>query len=233
MNTIAGYERVGATFRPLERLRMVEFFRDWGLPFNTTAASEQLPTANLRLKDDKQNSFEYTYLGYLRSDGYSGHRQTVVHQQSYKGWNLRDQVMYTLINTGADHGYLLRPFVDLNKTFTKLRNYNVGATFSMDHNLLRNRQTKNISPNGFSFTDWTAFIRSNLQQQNRWSFNYYSRHNRLPVQTTFLSSDVSHNFTGMAELLKNVHHQFRLNVTYRILKSLIKILPRSNRKTAC
>ena len=218
VNTVAGYERVGEKFRPLERLRTVEFLRDWGLPYNTGAASEQLPALNLRLKDEKENSFEYSYLGYLRSDGYSGHRQTIVHQQSCRGWNLHDQVMYTTISTNTDQGYLLRPFMDLNKTFTKLRHYNIGGTFSMDHNGLHNRMDGRINPTGFSFTDWTAFIRSDMQRQNRWSFNYYSRHNRLPVGTVFLNSDVSHNFTALAELLKSPKHQFRLNVTYRILK---------------
>ena len=218
ISSTAGYERVSETFRPLERLRTVEFLRDWGLPFNTGAALEQLPTANLRLKDEKENTFEVSYLGYLRSDGYTGHRQTIVHRQLWKGWNLNDQVMYTTISTLTDKGFLLRPYVNLVKTFPQLRNYNLGLTFSMDHNLLRNRTNDLVSATSFSFTDRTAFIRSNQNKDNRWSLTYYSRTTRLPVIKEFLPSDISHNFTGLVELLKNRSHQFRLNATYRILK---------------
>jgi hypothetical protein len=217
ISSTAGYERVSQTFRPLERLRSVEFLRDWGLPFTTGAATEQLPTANLRLKDKQENGLELSYLGYLRSDGYSGHRQTLVHRQQWKGWNLNDQVMYTQISTVTDRGFLLRPFIDLSKTFTHLRNYSVGATFSMDHNQLRNRQNDSINITSFSFTDRSAFLRSNQQKPNRWSLTYYSRTNRLPIQKAFLQSDRSHNFSGMLELMKSRVHQFRLNATYRIL----------------
>ena len=43
VNTMAGYEVVDKNFRPLERLRAVEFYRDWGLDYLPAPATEQLP----------------------------------------------------------------------------------------------------------------------------------------------------------------------------------------------
>ncbi|HSK14491.1 MAG TPA: hypothetical protein VK907_14820, partial [Phnomibacter sp.] len=48
LRTQAGYEYVGENFKPLERLRNIEFLRDWGLPFDAPTTSERLPTLGIQ-----------------------------------------------------------------------------------------------------------------------------------------------------------------------------------------
>ena len=218
LNSSAGYEFVNEKFKPLERLRSVEFLRDWGLPFTlTNAAKEQLPAVSIEIKDAGANSLRFNYDGYIRSDGYQGHRQSLLHSYNKNGWQLNDQVLYTSISGTNLSGFLLRPVIRLDKTLKKIGNYSIGASYAMDHNQLRNTQTNALSLTSYSFTDWTGFIKSNPQKDNRWSLTYTSRINSLPKQSVFARADISHNFNGQMELLKNSHHQFRLNGTYRIL----------------
>ncbi|MEO7312147.1 MAG: hypothetical protein ABIX01_17220 [Chitinophagaceae bacterium] len=219
LNSTLGYEYVSEKFKPLERLRSVEFLRDWGLPFTlTNNVTEQLPSAAFELRDANANSVQYSYQGYTRSDGYQGHRQSVTNYFNYKGWQLNDQVMYTSISGTTYSGFLLRPVLRLNKVLKNWHDYIIGGSFYMDHNQLGYRQLDSLSPASFSFKDWTAYIRSNQAKDNRWSLTYTSRANSLPQKNAFVKSDVSHNFSGLVELLKNSHHQFRLNATYRILQ---------------
>ncbi|MES2773247.1 MAG: hypothetical protein V4722_03635 [Bacteroidota bacterium] len=219
LSSSLGYEYVNEKFRPLERLRSVEFLRDWGLPFNlANMVTEQLPTLGFQLKDASANNVQYNYQGYIRSDGYKAHRQLINNYFNYKGWQLNDAVMYTSITGSNFAGYLLRPSIRLEKLLKNVGNYQVGGSFYMDHNQLRFKQSDSLSLNSFSFSDWSAFIKSNQAKDNRWSLNYTSRINRLPVSKEFETADQSHNYTGLLELLKNNHHQFRLNATYRILK---------------
>ena len=62
------YEYVQDRFKPIERLRSVEFNRDWSLPFNAPAATENLITGSLQFHDAKNNYVHYELTNYNRSD---------------------------------------------------------------------------------------------------------------------------------------------------------------------
>ena len=58
----------------LERLRNVEFSRDWGLPILTVSGrlTENIISATAGLKNEKSHSFTYQFTNYHRSDNYNG-----------------------------------------------------------------------------------------------------------------------------------------------------------------
>jgi hypothetical protein len=217
LNSMIGYEWVDAKFRPLERLRSVEFTRDWGLPILPTAATEHLPKASIEYKDAKNNSLQYTVDGYLRSDDYKGMKQTLQHLYEVKNLQLRTYLSLVNSNTPFNKGQYFRPIVDASKLLPKLRNYTIGASYALEHNEQRNKITDTITPLSFAFETITAYLKSNQQKNNRWSFTYFTRNNKLPYQKSLLQTDRSHNYNLTAELLNNSKHQFRFNVTYRQL----------------
>jgi hypothetical protein len=217
LQTLAGYEYVSENFRPLERLRTIEFLRDWGLSYDVKQAGEQLPSASLKLSDDKNTSLEYTYTGYIRTDNYSGHRQQLNHFASTKGWQLHDVFNYTKINAADFYGYFLRPSIELTKTIASLNNYQVGGSYSLEHNQLKASINDTILPSSFSFQTWNAFLRSRQDKANRWSLSWFSRANDYPVKTSFVPLDINHTFTGTVELLESLHHKFVVNASYRTL----------------
>ena len=217
LNTTAGYEYVHQRFRPVERLRTVEFARDWGLPLLLNSANEQLPSLSVNLNDEKGNNVQYQFGSYLRSDGFKGTRNIISNTTNIKGWNLNGIFNLTNSNTPFDKGFYLRPTVDINKTFASLHNYTFGATYALEHNEMSNKLTDTITPFSFAFENITAYIRSDAAKTNHWSFNYFTRKDKLPFGKNLLQSDRSHNYNFQTELLKNQKHQLRLNVTYRQL----------------
>ena len=68
LQTDVGYEFVQDKFKPLETLRNVEFNRDWSLPFDAPAATENLINASLQIKDFQNNYVKYQFTNYNRSD---------------------------------------------------------------------------------------------------------------------------------------------------------------------
>jgi hypothetical protein len=218
LQSAAGYEYVSETFKPLERLRSVEFLRDWGLPFETPAATEHLPSASFKLSGNNNNSLEYAYLGYLRSDDYKGNKHFLQYFGNAKGWQLHSIFNYTHIDASTFHGRFIRPSIELNKTFAKLNNYQVGTSYSLEHNELKDNLTDTLLPSSFSFQSWNAYVRSRQDRNNRWSLSWFSRANKYPVKTAFVPLDINHTFTANLELLQNAHHKFILSAAYRILK---------------
>ena len=217
MNTVAGYEWGDKNFQPVERLRPVEFSRDWGLPLLLTPASEQLPSFSVTLSDEKGNNAQYKFDAYIRSDGFKGTRNVVSYMQNVKGWSINGIFNLTNSNTPDDKGYYFRPSIDINKTFASFHNYTLGANYALEHNEVNYKLTDTTTPFSFAFETISAYIRSDASKNNHWSFTYYTRSDKLPFGTTLLQSDRSHNYNFQTELLKNQRHQLRLNVTYRQL----------------
>lgn len=217
LKSSGGYELTGRRFRPLERLRSVEFYRDWGLEFEPVPANEHLPFVNLQLSDSANNSLTYQSLAYIRGDGYKGFRQLLLQEQKIKGWQLRNVFSLTNFNSLQNKGFFLRPSVDVSRVFPALKNYTLGTTYSVEHSELHDRVTDSVSPSSFAFTTISAYIRSNQAKDNKWSLTYFTRSDKIPYAKRLEQIDRSHNITLATELLANSHHQFRLNVTYRQL----------------
>lgn len=218
LRTELGYEYVGATFRPLERIREVEFLRDWGLPFDAPAATEQLPLVQLTLADSSRQQLTYRYQGYLRSDGYRGHRHTVDHALTWKGWQLKDIWRSTLMRSTDFNGVFLRPELSLNKQLEKWKNYSTGISYSLEHNALRHAATDTLLPLSFSFRDWNAWLRSNAAKPNRWGLQWFNRANHLPLGRSFVPMDEQNTLSLHWEMLKSPKHQWRTTATYRNLQ---------------
>ncbi len=217
LNANADYEWVDKNFQPVERLRTPEFTRDWGLPILTEAATEQLPTLTLELKDEKENDVLYRFSSYIRSDGFTGIRNEILHHQTINKFELTDAFSLTNSTTPTDKGFFLRPNIDIHKTFANFKNYTVGASYYIEHNEQRNILADTVTPLSYAFETVTAYIKSDEQKANHWSFNYFTRSNQLPFYKSLVQTDRSNNYNLQAELYKNKHHQFRINATYRQL----------------
>jgi hypothetical protein len=217
LNTTADYEWVDKNFQPVERLRTPEFTRDWGLPILTEAATEQLPTLTLQLTDDKENDVLYRFSSYIRSDGFTGIRNEILHHQTINKFELTDAFSLTNSTTPTDKGFFLRPNIDLHKAFASLKNYTVGASYYIEHNEQKNILTDTVTPLSYAFETFTAYIKSDEQKANHWSFNYFTRSDELPSYKSLMQTDRSNNYNLQAELYQNKHHQVRINATYRQL----------------
>ncbi len=216
-NADGGYEWVDKNFQPIERLRPVEFARDWGLNLLPTPATEQLPHLSFELADEKNNRAKYLFSSYIRSDGYKGFKNSLQHNQELKGWVLNDVLTLTHIHTPKDQGFYLRPSIDLSKSLPAFHNYTVGASYAMEHNEIKNMLSDTLTPLSFAFETISAYIKSDRAKENHWAFTYFTRKNQLPYEKKLLQTDRSNNYNFQTELLKNAKHQFHLNVTYRQL----------------
>jgi hypothetical protein len=218
LQTLAGYEFVQQRFVPLERLRNVEFLRDWGLPFTETPADEHIATAGFRLGDTTVGHFKYELTHYRRGTAYTGLRHTIDHAHNWKGWRLTDNMQVSLVKAPQAEGAFLRPTITLNKQLKKFRNWELGMSYLGEYNRLLDKQADSLSPLSFGFAVWQAHLRSPLSALNRWGLTYFRRIDWLPLQKRLLQVDYSDNFGLTTELLRNERHQLKLNATFRRLK---------------
>ena len=218
LKAIAGYEATDKNFQPVERLRTVEFYRDWGLDYQPEVATEQLAFANFELADTAGNNVKLESSAYWRSDGYKGLRQLITNNQKIKGWQIKDVFNLTNFYSLNNNGYFLRPSVDISKVFSNLHNYTLGAAYALERNEIHDRLSDTVSAASFAFSTVSAYVRSDQAKNNRWALTYFTRSDQIPYLKKLDQVDRSHNINLNTELLSNSHHQLRLNVTYRQLQ---------------
>lgn len=223
--TNVGYEFVEALFKPLERLRNIEYTRDWGLALRVNPADEKIATAGVQLEGPKSNVLRYQFTTYDRSDGFHGIRNSVTQLQDIGGWQFNNVINLSNINSTDNKGYFFRPSLNVTKKLKKLRDYQLNLGYSIEHNEVHNKSTDSITPQSFSFDVFTAGIKSSEEKMNRWGITYFTREDSYPLGKDLRRSDRSQNVTVTTELMKNERHQFRFNGTYRNLKVINQILP--------
>ena len=217
LKSTLGYEWADQNFKPLERLRSVEFYRNWGLNIVNAQATEHLPKLAFELVSKKNNLTNYSLDGYFRSDDYSGVKQTLIQDYNFSDWNIKNNLSYVVNKNNISTGYFFKPSIDISRTLKKLNNYVIGLNYSVEHNEQHLTSNDSILPISFSFETITAFIKSNQQHLNKWGFNFFTRSDKIPFYKTLEQVDKSYNYNINVELLQNPKHQIKLNTTYREL----------------
>ncbi len=220
LNAAAGYEFVAKEFRALERLRNVEFFRDWSINYDAPATDENILSGAFKLLDSKQNYLKYDVTHYKRNDNYTGLRHVVESFQNVKDIKITTRFNNVHFDYGNLSGNFLRPSLDIRKTFKKLDATNIYVKYTGEYNKVRDGSADSLTNLSFGFSVYEAGLRSNESKLNRWGFTYFTRIDQLPFLNSLLRTDKSDNFLLFTELLKNQKHQVKFNFTYRELKIL-------------
>ena len=226
LQTIAGYEFVQARFRPIERLRNIEFLRDWSLPFAAAPAREQISSLSAKLADEQQNSVQYEVTNYNRDDGYNGFRQRLVQHAERNGLSVNTNISFTDFNARSQKGNFLRPAIDINKTFKSLAGLQSGVRYSGEHNRLRDKIPDTFNLASFAFDIYEIYLRSDPARLNKWGASFAVRDDKLPQKTALQPADKSDNYNVFTELMSNENHKFRFTGTYRKLHILDSTLSR-------
>ena len=217
LQTSLGYEFVQQKFKPAERLRNIEFLRDWSLPYDITSADEHIINADVKLADSTGNFFQYGVTSYNRSDKFNGLRHLVSSYNNIKGWKLSSQISYTNSNRPIESSSFFRPNIELKKDLSRLRNMQLGFKFNSEHNRIRNKTNDSLSLLSYAFNVWEVSLKSNPAKANKWGISYFTRNDLLPSNSKLQQANRSDNYNFFTELLKSERHQFKLNATYRKL----------------
>lgn len=226
LKTSADYEYVQRKFKPIERLRVVEFSRDWGLPFNLQPVDEQIIRASAAIRDKNSHALSYGLIHYHRSDHYNGLQQNLQHNAAWKGWQLNNQLGLTRFNSSLEKGLFLRPVLSLSKQLKSFHNWRLGMKYSVEDNHVKNKTADTLTANAFYFDIIEASLQSDESRQNRVGLSFFTRSDKYAAGKNFVRGDRSLNLNVRTELLANPKRQFYLNATFRKLKVINAMLSR-------
>ncbi|MFN9710399.1 MAG: hypothetical protein ACK55K_03205, partial [Bacteroidota bacterium] len=213
------YERVDQNFRPIERLRAVEFTREWGLPIFMQQEEEQISDVAVELFKTDQHRFKNSLQRYQRGLLFSGWKYQLQHQLNHRQWNWNTFVNYSAMDSGFNKGFFLRPQVQMKRQVSLLGGSEIGGVYYLEHNQIRNTKGDSLSNSSFAWDTWTFFLRS-VNQINRWGIDFFTRRDKLPFAKQLEDIDRSLNYNAFLELMQYEKHQVKFNATYRVLEVL-------------
>ena len=216
------YEYVQNKFKPLERLRSVEFSRDWGLPLLTVPETENIIRAMAGLKNNKNNSLTYRFTNYKRGNNYNGVQNAIRQTADLKGWQFNNEFVITNFNALNDKGIFVRPTIDLSKQLKKIKNFRLGFQYAEEKNTVRDKSTDTLTPSAFSFDSYSVYVKSDEAKKNRYGITFFTRSDKYAYGKEFIKGDRSYNLNLQTELLANPRRQFYLNTTFRKLQVINK-----------
>lgn len=219
LTSTAGFEYVQKNFQPLEVLRTPEFSRNWGLSLTVNPADEKIYNASLQLSDKKLNAVKYEIARYERGDGFTGMQHNLTNRETFLGWKIQDLVSLTTYDSSHHFsGYYFRPSVDVSRKLTfipLIRNYVLGGTFGLEQNQNKDKSADTLVATSYAFHTWEVYLRSPENLKNKWGMSVKTRTNSYPNGNRLSTGDRSKTFNLFADLMKNAHHQFHINATYR------------------
>lgn len=222
-------EWVDQKFRPLERLRSIEFTRDWGLdalPANLFI-KEQLLQGSWSLRDSQQQEISARIVHYSRGNDYKGIQAMIGHRHQWKGWQLDDQFIQTSFSKTDLSGDFLRPRIDISKRLEQIWRTRIGLNYQLERNRILDKVADTIQFNSFFFDVWTAYWRSPEDWKNKWTLQFFTRADRGAVGKEWNMADRSMNGNLQFSFEKSQNRQLFGNLTVR---RLLVIDPRVSRQ---
>ncbi len=226
LNTQVGYEYVDARFKSVERLRNVEFLRDWSLPFDQKPATEQLTNITAKIYSNALNNTQYEITNYHRADGYNGVRQRISNQTVINDISINTNIGFTNFTANVQKGNFFRPLFDINKSFKKWNAVQAGFKYLGEFNKLTDKIPDTLNLSSFGFNVFEYYVRSDQAKLNKWGASYMVRNDLLPQKTTLQKANKSDNINFFVELMSSDHHKFRFTSTFRQLKIIDSSLSR-------
>ncbi|MFM7672641.1 MAG: hypothetical protein ACKO6Q_08640 [Bacteroidota bacterium] len=221
-------EWVDPKFRPLERLRSIEFTRDWGLDALPAAlfVRERILQGNWVLTDSLRQEIRFRAVHYKRGSDYTGFQFVIGHRHQWNGWLLDNQWTRTRFDRSDLSGTFSRPRLDLSKELKTLWSTRIGINYQLEKNQVLDRPADTIQFNSFYFDVLTAYWRSPEKWKDKWNLQFFTRGDRASLGKEWKMSDRSVNGSFQFSLERNSQRQLYANLNIRKLTVLDKQLSR-------
>ena len=211
------YELVKKEFKTIERLRSVEFYRNWNMINNFNPSDESLSDVSFKILGQKGGRLQYNFINYNRNEGYNGNQHQLSLYSNFTQWTFNLFLNKVSFKQSNFKGDFFRPTLSFLKLFKKIKNIQIGSVFNCEINKFKSQSNDSFLFGSNAFYRFESFIKSDSSLMNRLKLGYFNRIDYLPNNNVLAKSDESNNWSFNTSLNSNVNHQLSLTANYRTL----------------
>jgi len=212
------YEFVNHNFRALERIRSVEFNRDWNYIRSDTADEHLLNTGTKYIREG-WGDIGYRLSVFLSGDSYTGLQHHASASFNRKGYFLQADLRFLTSDATSEKSKFIRPAVEAAKSFATLRNWKIGGRYEQEINRRRNTQTDTLLSTGFIYNDWRVYIANADTAQDKVRLEYIRRLEFFPRSNQIKLINTSNTVNLRGNWVSNKIHRLGWQLSYRNFES--------------
>jgi hypothetical protein len=227
MEVFGEYEYIAQRFKPIERFRSVEFFRDWNIQELNDTLAQQLWEAGIRFINSKWANVSYAFSEFKTEKFYSGQNNLVNISLSpgIVSLNFSGSFLNTEESLTTTQFYRHKSLAKV-----KLAVFTIGFEDELEDNIRELDNT--LLSQSYRFYDYKAFVESPAESVNKWKA-YAGQRIDWQTFSTLEKATVAINIGAEYQFLQSKIHRFNARLKYRELSIendtlLLNIKPESN-----
>lgn len=157
LNSDLDYEYFSENFRSVERIRNVEFSRDWNIisEENTDSKKQQYISAGLQFSNDSVGLIRYNYENLALGESFKGDRHNVLADVHFA-----DTRIY--LNASSMNNENIREDNSFDRLYSgitqQISNFWIGAKYNYEKNLIRDLNSMNLNRLSHRFSEIEGFV---------------------------------------------------------------------------
>ncbi len=213
----AGVEFWDNRFSPIERIRNVEFYRDWNLRDVELVNDQTIVSGGLKLQKKNRGVVEWKANRFLSGDQYNATRNTLNGKYKNRGWDLTLDA--SLLNSKSD---VNESYFQRHKSLLKrqIGFFVLGYRDDYENNQKTSVLSDSLELGSYEFWEKEVFVSNPALEKNKYRLFYIQRRDKGRFGNDLRTATFAQSIGFDLELVKNRNHRFRTRNTYRKLEIL-------------
>ena len=206
-----------------ERLRSVEFERDWNLAGEELRSQEHFAGVGFTLSNQKTLNTAYAFNTLLREQLLKAyqHEARLTLNTAFRT-TIKGSGSFTQTDGQTDKSDFLRAQADLFQAFNKKRSFGAGLRYTGENKKVVIKGQDSLSANSFRFDEYGVYLSLKDSNKHRVNAEYKRRDDYLPenLEVNQLSSySDQYSFNGLLQLKKTQRVDWDINFRQAFLKN--------------
>lgn len=219
LNTGLSYEYDDESFSFIDRIRYIEFDRDWS--FDPAEYDEQFAenilNANVTLRKNRLNTFDYTLVGRKRGIAVDGFQHNITGAKElgrfrllFDGFYMKNdqpEIASTWNRSNFDISYNSPYFIP-------------GYKYRVDRNVVRNTTSNEVVQSAMNFEEHTFYLKNADTLKTTYGVDVQLREDKRPLNVELLNYTRSNTYNAFFNTQINETNRLAVLFTYRDLEYL-------------
>ncbi|MCF6223363.1 MAG: hypothetical protein L3J34_06500 [Flavobacteriaceae bacterium] len=214
------YEYIDANFNTIERIRNVEFSRDWNIDdFNfQNNQKQQFIIAGFNLKNDSIGNVNYNYENLVLGEDYKGNKHRLLANIKLKNTIILTESSVLDNNDAFEENKFYRSNSTVVHQFI---NKWMGAKYNYENNQRREKASQNLTSFSHKFSEVEGFFGIGDSTKVFAEFGYNYRVTDSVQNTNLENVSKANTFYLKSKLVQNKNTNLALFVNYRSVKNVL------------